>query len=643
MVNLSTIVALIVAILAIMISFLPDLDVPICLNKLDCNDIDIQIYDIKPVSAPNTTSLLLKIFSFIATRTKIGPPLRRFLLNDNGSPYLRALASQISLPPLHFPVRRVENINANDEEFFKMSLQYLNDGINEKLSPVQNSQFRHKTIMDYATEYREHKTLPSIVMKRILKKINQWENEDFNIFSSVLHDDVMQMAYASDERHNKNESLSIFDGVPIAVKDMIRVKGHYMYIGKSPLLEHKEVWGERATKDDTIVARFKAAGAIVLGTTIMTEGGVTPLGYNAHFHGPVSAYSPSHYSGGSSSGSAVAVASGLVPVAIGFDGGGSIRIPASCSGLHGLAATFNRIPYDSSTDSTMIKAGPIAGSALDAALTYLLISPDSEDKNHISHRIYGAAPSASAGSGPPVPHIAQFNEVEDLSGVRLGVFADWNNDSHVSIREICEQAIAYLQSRGATVVPIFIPHLQRQRMAHALKISTEFALGWDKTYYKKPFDLLEPNTRIILGIGASVTALEALAADKIRAWSFDYVTNLFERENLTAIVSPSISIPPPYLNEAAKVNGESNTALTVEVMKYIFLANFLGLPGYTVPVGFVHAEVGEGVMLPVGLHLLGNHWSEHELLRLAHALELGFSKTLKPQQYFNPLADDSIM
>jgi Asp-tRNA(Asn)/Glu-tRNA(Gln) amidotransferase A subunit family amidase len=95
-----------------------------------------------------------------------------------------------------------------------------------------------------------------------------------------------------------------------------------------------------------MVARLRAAGAIILGGTIMTEGGVTPLGWSAHFQGPYNVYNFDRYCGGSSSGSAVAVSSGLVPAAIGFDGGGSIRIPASMSGVHGLGVTFGRVPFD---------------------------------------------------------------------------------------------------------------------------------------------------------------------------------------------------------------------------------------------------------------------------------------------------------
>ena len=137
---------------------------------------------------------------------------------------------------------------------------------------------------------------------------------------------------------------------------MLSATAHVIYGGRSPLRENGAEW-ERSTKDDILISRIKKVGGILLGMTVMTEGGVSPLGYNSHWRGPVSAYSDHHYSGGSSSGSAVAVAAGIVPVAIGFDGGGSIRIPASFSGIHGLATTFGRIPFDSHTDSTMIKAG----------------------------------------------------------------------------------------------------------------------------------------------------------------------------------------------------------------------------------------------------------------------------------------------
>jgi aspartyl-tRNA(Asn)/glutamyl-tRNA(Gln) amidotransferase subunit A len=144
------------------------------------------------------------------------------------------------------------------------------------------------------------------------------------VFSSVDRDDVIRQALASDDRHKRNATLGILDGVPVAFKDNTRVKGHVAFNGRK-----KETFGPQEVEkdDDTLVRRFREEGAIILGLTVMVEFGVSPIGYNSHWKGPVSVYGKNRHSGGSSSGSAVAVASGLVPIAIGFDGGGSIRIP----------------------------------------------------------------------------------------------------------------------------------------------------------------------------------------------------------------------------------------------------------------------------------------------------------------------------
>jgi Asp-tRNA(Asn)/Glu-tRNA(Gln) amidotransferase A subunit family amidase len=110
---------------------------------------------------------------------------------------------------------------------------------------------------------------------------------------------------------------------------MMSIKGMTYYNGNNPNEKFAKNW-KTSDVDDIMVKRFRDLGAIIYGLTIMVEGGVTPLGWNSHFKGPTSPYSLNRYSGGSSSGSAVAVATGLVPVTIGFDGGGSIRIPCKC-------------------------------------------------------------------------------------------------------------------------------------------------------------------------------------------------------------------------------------------------------------------------------------------------------------------------
>jgi Asp-tRNA(Asn)/Glu-tRNA(Gln) amidotransferase A subunit family amidase len=124
---------------------------------------------------------------------------------------------------------------------------------------------------------------------------------------------------------------------------------------------------------------------------------------------------------------------------------------------------------------------------------------------------------------------------------------------------------------------------------------------------------MEPGGRIIVSLGSTVTALETLAGDKVRAWAFDYVTALFQRERLTAILNPTMGVEVPELTEDAKLRGESNTVLVMKMMKHIFIANLLGLPGYNVPVGFMPAAADPALQLPIGLHLLGNHWEDHKV------------------------------
>lgn len=214
---------------------------------------------------------------------------------------------------------------------------YLINGIKN----LDNHNSTLATVMDYYNNYKNKLIKPSDIIKKTLNTIQKWENEQFFIFSYIKTEEVMKQAYESDKRWALNQPLSVFDGVPVAFKDMMDIKDHIVYEGRNRNIKNKQFF-KNATKDDTIVARFRNVGAIIIGLTIMTEGGTSPLGYNSHFKGPVSPYHINRYSGGSSSGSAVAVATGLVPVSIGFDGGGSIRIPASMSGIHAIATTFGR-------------------------------------------------------------------------------------------------------------------------------------------------------------------------------------------------------------------------------------------------------------------------------------------------------------
>jgi Asp-tRNA(Asn)/Glu-tRNA(Gln) amidotransferase A subunit family amidase len=446
-------------------------------------------------------------------------------------------------------------------------------------------------------------------MKKSLATVRAWEKEHFVIFSSLIEEDVLAQARASDERHRQGKPLSILDGVPVAFKDMLNVKGHTIYNGCNPSKEFafNHVF---ATSDDIHVDRFRDAGAIIFGVTIMSEGGMTSLGYNSHFQGPVNPYSWYRYPGGSSSGSAVAVATGIVPIALGYDGGGSARTPAAMSGVHGMATTYGRIPFTNSTSSTNAKSGPITASAVDNAIAMSVMLPN-DLTNRFSLLYDGGI------HGPPHAVLTGITDIEDLSDVRIGVYRDWINDNDPIVAKGVYDAVEWLQSRGATIVNISIPHLQMITFAHTVRLSSEFAQRWDKAYFREN-DGLEPVSRTIIGLGQTVTDVEVIAAEKVRGWAFDYVTKLFEEERLTSIAVPTIGLEVPILSKDAKKIGESNTPLNVKVIKYSTIANLLGLPGYTVPIGFHTPSVldpheSADTKVPLAIQFLGDHWSEHKV------------------------------
>lgn len=143
---------------------------------------------------------------------------------------------------------------------------------------------------------------------------------------------------------------------------------------------------------------------------------------------------------------------------------------------------------------------------------------------------------------------------------------------------------------------------------------------------------LEPSTRVQLAIGRAVTAVEVIAANRLRSWGMAHVAALIRDQQLDAIATPTASRTAPPLSAAAALSGESDTALIVGLIKHIFLGNLLGLPAITVPIG-----LGNDTRLPVGMQFLGGWWEEARLLRLACALEREMPELPRPPTFFDEL------
>jgi aspartyl-tRNA(Asn)/glutamyl-tRNA(Gln) amidotransferase subunit A len=250
------------------------------------------------------------------------------------------------------------------------------------------------------------------------------------------------------------------------------------------------------------------------------------------------------------------------------------------------------------------------------------------DKEHFYAKLYDGGVR-----GQPPAHLSSLRD--SVKGMRLGIFWDHFQHSDPEVVRNCVQVVEFLKDQGAEIVNITIPHLRELHMSHAIKIMSEFGRTWDSKFYN-PAIKLEANTEITVVMGKALSAVELLAGEKIRTLGLDLVRRqIFRDQKIDAIISPSLGLKVPKPMKGFRSTGESNTALVYKVMRFIPLANLLGLPGLSIPIGY---EKDTG--LPIGFQIMGDAWMEHKLLQIATAVESQFLKRRKPSMnYVDPLSE----
>ncbi|CAB9531534.1 Glutamyl-tRNA(Gln) amidotransferase subunit A [Seminavis robusta] len=567
-------------------------------------------YDLTPVNSPACSGFVLRVVARIVGSKVLGHLIIRPILNNNNPWMLRDLARQIAserIPIMSLPFCRVDGKTVTDD-MAKTATDALQQGL-----PRSYTAKDIVGVMDYYIAYTSGAVKPSEMMTQVLEGMEKLKY--MSMFMASDKESVMEQAKASDERWARQAPLSVWDGVPVSVKDFIKVKGYKRSNGMT-LLDSDPV----QTKDDIMVKRFREAGAIILGTTVLTEYGRCPLGYNSHYKGPFNPYDESCYSGGSSSGSVCSVMTGLVPVGISFDGGGSIRLPAAFSGAFGLAPTFGRVPFDSdaSVTSGNVHAGVNTATTTDTALAYALLAQN--EPGHMINQVYDGDVH-----GPPRPHLTDFDKIDNFEGLRIGVFWDYFNDSDPEIAASCKAVITELEKRGAKVVEVSIPHLKAMSLAHGLNISVAFSALEETHFYHR--DDLEPATKIQLQMGKTVTGTELMSCNRIRGWAAQYVKKLFAEE-MDVFITPSCPIVAPRIAKDALECGESNLPLLSVVMRYVPLVNLCGFPGMAIPVAYSEKE-----KLPISVQFVADHWKDALLLRLSHFVEKHMFERVPPKHF----------
>jgi Asp-tRNA(Asn)/Glu-tRNA(Gln) amidotransferase A subunit family amidase len=467
----------------------------------------------------------------------------------------------------------------------------------------------HVTVATLAAAYRSGAVSPIEIAERSLAAIRAADEGDqpLRAFIAVDEDDVIAQAKQAAARFAAGKPRSSLDGVPVAIKDEVDQRGYPTTVGTSFLAAIAE-------RDSTVVSRLRRAGAVLLGKANMHEIGINPNGLNIH-HGQVrNPYDRSRDPGGSSSGSAAAVAAGICPLAIGADGGGSVRIPAALCGVFGLKATYGRISEHGAAPLawSVGHLGPIGASAHCVAAGYAAIAgPDLGDPNSLHQ---------------PPPSLEDWDS-GDLSGVRIGVYDAWFDHADPEIVEANRRALEHLVAAGAELAAIEIAELENMRIAHAVTILSEMvtAMSTHQSAHARDF---APATRVSMALGRAFSSTDYLIAQQIRTRAMAVFAEVFREVDLVA--TPATGTTAPEILDGG-AHGYSDLSTVIELMRFVVPGNFVGLPAIAVPIE--RSETG----LPIAMQLMANHWQEALLLRGAHVLEQ--ARELEPPDGYVRLID----
>jgi len=420
-----------------------------------------------------------------------------------------------------------------------------------------------------------------------------------NSFTAVTEQRALAHAQALDQAHAKGKSLGPLAGVPFAVKNLFDVAGLPTIAGSKINRD-----APPAARDATLIERLEAAGAVLVGALNMGEYAYDFTGENIHDGPSRNPHDLNRMTGGSSGGSAAAVAGGLVPLALGSDTNGSIRVPASLCGLFGLKATYGRLsrarsfPFVASLDHV----GPLARSAHDLALAYdAMQGPDPDDPVCADRAAEPATPLLDRGT----------------DGLRVAVAGGYFK---CKSREACYAIDRVAAALGANR-DIELPQVERARSAAFLITATEgSSLHLDRLRTRaRDYD---PAVRDRLIAGALAPASLVIKAQKLRRWYQTEVLKLFAE--VDAILAPATPCTAPLIGQQMFAFGDIELPVRANLGYYTQPISFIGLPVVVVPVPIEP--------LPTAVQIIAAPWREDVALRLAHALEMkGVVAAPRPQ------------
>jgi len=437
---------------------------------------------------------------------------------------------------------------------------------------------------------RKKEISPVELVEMALSRIERL-NPRINAFITVVADRARKQARLAEKKIREGRTPNPLCGIPVSIKDNFWTRGVRTTGGSKILSEFVP------EKDSDVVGKLVHAGAIVLGKTNMHEFAYGITNENPHYGPARNPWNLERFAGGSSGGSAAAMAAGIGYGATGTDTGGSIRIPSALCGTVGLKPTFGLVSVDGVIPlaKTLDHAGPIARSVIDA---YILLQ-------------------TIAGEFPRGTTRLDFRKLQKNHPrkFRLG----WPKEYFFEridreVQQAVESAAKCFKSLGATIKEASLPGLDR-----SVDPSTNIALAeatqyhQSQGYFPQRADDYSDDVRHRLELGREIRAVDYLYALHVKRSITEEFDSAFEK--VDAIIAPTLPIAAPRIGEKEIEIGSEKETVRSALVRLNRPANLTGHPALSIPCGFTRSG------LPIGLQLIGPKWSEARLLSIALAFE----------------------
>jgi aspartyl-tRNA(Asn)/glutamyl-tRNA(Gln) amidotransferase subunit A len=481
-------------------------------------------------------------------------------------------------------------------------------------------QIKNLTIKSLRERIAARETSAVEVCRAALERIEKLA--ELNAFITVMTDAALEQAARIDDLAQKGEALPPLAGAVVGVKDNMVMRDLRTTAGSRILFNYRPPYTA------TAIERLASAGAVVVGKTNLDEFAMGSSTENSAYGAVKNPWNPDYVPGGSSGGSAVAVAAGMTMAALGSDTGGSIRQPASLCGVVGLKPTYGRvsryglIAFGSSLD----QIGPLTNRVEDAAeMLNVIAGHDAND--------------STSAAQPPDDYVAALKG--EVGGLRVGVPREYYGEGlDAEVGSQTEAAIEKLRALGAEIIDVSLPHTRYAVPVYYLVATAEASSNlarYDGVRYgfraEEAATLKEMYSRTRdEGFGAEVKRRIMLGTYALSAGYYDAyygkaqkVRSLVERDFRAAFAACDVIVTPTAPTPAFKLGEKADDPLAMYLSDiYTITANLAGVPAISLPCGL--SSVG----LPIGVQLIGRHFDEARLLCAAHNLEKALGASFTP-------------